>query len=72
LIIVPLGAGLLAIGLGLSKWREQTQAPGSIIRSLLIGAFFLIVGIGLFALAMEKIATPPPASSGLVHTQSLA
>jgi glucose uptake protein len=70
-IILPLGAGLLAVGVGLSKWREQTKAPGSVMRSVLIGAFFLAVAIGLFAVAMEKVAPPPPASE-LVHPQSLA
>lgn len=56
-----LGAGLLAIALGLSLWRELSQAPGSALRSLMIGSFFLVVAIGVFALAMDR--TPPAPSA---------
>jgi glucose uptake protein len=52
-----LGAGLLAIALGLSKWHELSEASGSAMRSLMIGAMFLIVAIGAFAFAMDR--TPP-------------
>jgi glucose uptake protein len=71
LAAVPLAAGLLAIALGVSKWREQAEAPGSVTRSLLIGALFLVAAIGAFALAMDKTLPPPPPTSGLVHLQLL-
>jgi len=67
LAAVPLAASLLAIALGLSKWREQAEAPGSVTRSLLIGALFLVAAIGVFALAMDK--TVPLPISGLKHPQ---
>ena len=66
-----LGASLLAMALGLTKWRELGQAPGSVTRRLLIGGVSMLVAIGAFALAMDR--TPPPAlpqqQLGLVHTQ---
>jgi glucose uptake protein len=62
-----LGAGLLAIALGLSKWHELSGASGSTMRSLIIGALFLLVAIGAFALAMDK--TPPSPIALLDHTQ---
>jgi glucose uptake protein len=68
-----LGAGLLAIALGLSIWHELSQASGSAMRSLMIGAFFLVVAIGVFALAMDK--TAPLASAhetGLLDDAQLA
>jgi glucose uptake protein len=51
-----LSGGLLAIALGLSKWRELSHAAGSAVRSLMVGAFLLVVAIGMFAMAMDKIA----------------
>jgi len=54
-----LGAGFIAMALGLSKWRELSNAPGSAVRSLVIGAILLVVAIGAFALAMGMPAPPP-------------
>jgi glucose uptake protein len=67
-----LGAGVLALGLGISVWRELAQSPGSVMRSVLIGALFVLVAIGSFALAMEKVPAPPQAPQQigvLPHTQ---
>jgi len=65
-----LGAGLLAIALGLSIWHELSQASGSAVRSLLLGAIFLVIAIGSLALAMDR-TTPVPAAQdkGLVQSQ---
>jgi glucose uptake protein len=65
-----LGAGVLALVLGFSVWRELAQAPGAVTRSALLGALFVVVAIGSFALAVEKVAVPPaPQQVGLTHTQ---
>ncbi len=66
-----LGAGVLALLLGFSVWRELALAPGSVTRSVLIGALFMVVAIGSFGLAMEKVAPPPqaPPQIGLSHSQ---
>jgi glucose uptake protein len=56
-----LGAALLAIALGLSRWREVSQAPGSATRSLMVGAFLLVLAIGAFAMAMDRTAPAPSA-----------
>jgi glucose uptake protein len=66
-----LGAGVLALLLGLSVWRELAQAPGPVKRSALIGAALVLVAIGSFAIAMEKTPVPqPPAPQiGLTHGQ---
>ena len=56
-----LGAGVLTIALGFIIWRELSQGPGSATRSLLVGAFLLVVAIGVFAMAMDKTAPPPSA-----------
>ena len=69
LAAIPLAASLLAIALGLSKWREQAKSPGSVTRSLLIGALFLAAAIAMFALAMDKTLPLPPPTSGLAHLQ---
>jgi glucose uptake protein len=62
---VALGAGVFAVVLGLGVWRELVKAPGSIMRSVLIGTLLLIVAIGAFALAMQRVAPPPPAPQQL-------
>jgi hypothetical protein len=68
---VGLGAALLAMALGLSKWRELTEASGSATRSLIIGAFLLVLAIGVFALTMDRPAPLPSITSqaGSPHTQ---
>jgi glucose uptake protein len=68
---VALGAGVLALLLGLAVWRELKQAPGGVMRSALLGALFVVVAIGSFALAMEKVALPPQTSLpvGLIEAQ---
>jgi glucose uptake protein len=65
-----LGASVLAIAIGLSKWHELAHASGSAIRSLMIGAIFLVLAIGTFALAMDATAPLPSAlQNGLTHSQ---
>ena len=59
------GAGVLALFLGVSVWRELAQAPGAVMRTALIGALLVLVAIGTFALAMEKV--PAAAQVGLLH-----
>lgn len=67
-----LGAGLLAIALGLSKWHELSEASGAAIRSLMIGAIFLVLAIGSLALAMDRSAPVPAAQDkGLGQSQLL-
>lgn len=63
-----LGASLLAIALGLSKWHELSQAPGSASRSLIIGSLLLVVAMGGFAMALDEL--PPPPIPGSIQTQS--
>ncbi len=66
--VAALAACLLPVLIGLAKWREIGQAPGA-ASSLLVGAFLVVVAIGVFALAMDK--TPPfPAAHRLVLPQS--
>ena len=55
------GASLIAVVLGLSIWRELSEAPGAVMRSMLLGTLFLAVAVGVFSVAMEK--GPPPASA---------
>lgn len=57
-----LGGSLLAMVLGLSLWRELAKSPGSVLRFLLVGALFLVVGIGAYALALDKTPPPPPSA----------
>ncbi len=64
-----LGAGLLAIALGLSIWREVSGAPGSATRSLLLSTLLLVISIGALALAMDK-AAPLPAAHQTVLPQT--
>ncbi len=64
-----LGAGLIAIALGLSKWHEVSEASGSAVRSLMLGAIFLVIAIGSLALAMDRTA-PIPAAQDKVSGQS--
>jgi hypothetical protein len=67
---VALGAGVLALVLGFSIWRELAQAPSPVARTVLIGALFVVLAIGSFAFAMEKVAAPPaPSQVGLIYTQ---
>jgi len=67
--VAALAASLLPVLLGLTKWRELSQAPGSATRSLLLGTFLLVVSIGLFAMAMDK--TPPaPTAQQIVLPQT--
>jgi glucose uptake protein len=69
--VAALGAGVLALILGFSVWREVAQAPAAVMRSALMGALFVLVAIGSFALAVEKVALPQaPQQVGLTHTQS--
>jgi glucose uptake protein len=68
--LVGLGAGFIAMALGLTKWRELAGAPGSALRSLTIGALFLALAIGAFAFAMDRIVlTPTARESGLAQSQ---
>jgi len=66
-----LGAGVLALALGFSVWRELKQAPRSVLRSVLLGGLFVVIAIGSFAIAMEKVPPLPqaPQQLGLTHTQ---
>ncbi len=59
-----LGAGVLAILLGITIWRELAAAPGAAMRSLLVGTLLLAAAIGAFAFAMDKVA---PAGAQLLH-----
>jgi glucose uptake protein len=59
LAAAALGASLLAIALGLSKWHELSQSPGSAARSLIIGSLLLVVAIGGFAMALEQLPPLP-------------
>ena len=63
--IVPPAAGLLAILLGLSKWREHAGAPGSVTRSLLLGTFFMVIAIAMFGLAYDRVIAPPHTTSSV-------
>jgi glucose uptake protein len=65
-----LASVLLAIALGLSTWHELSKAPGSATRSLMIGAFLLVIAIGLLAMAMDKAAPVQSAyQTLLLHAQ---
>jgi glucose uptake protein len=65
-----LGAGVLALVLGLSVWRELAQAPSSVMRAVLIGALLVVVAIGSFALAMERVPAAPQVGLLRLHARS--
>ncbi len=70
--LTPLGAGLLAIALGISVWHELAGSSGAAVRFLLVSAFLLVLAVGAFAMAMSR--TPPLSTSGqsgLQHPQVL-
>jgi glucose uptake protein len=56
-----LGAGVVAVALGLTAWHELSGSPGSATRSLLVGTLLLLMAIGAFAMAMDKSAPLPTA-----------
>lgn len=62
-----LGAGLIAIFLGMTAWRELAAAPGSAMRSLLAGAVVLLIAIGAFAMAMNTPVPPPAPTAQLLQ-----
>lgn len=66
-----LGAGVLALIFGFTVWHELKQAPESVMRLVLIGGLFVVIAIGSFAFAMEKVTLPSPTPQQLGLTDGL-
>jgi glucose uptake protein len=66
-----LGASVLAAFLGLTIWRELSQAPGAASRSLVVGVLLLVAAIGALAVAMDKTPPLPSTQSKLLPQAQL-